>query len=518
MALLIACASLFTCTAPGRIGYPDDEIVYQTTASIYERGSLAIEGIPRRTGEHPSRPTGTFGWAPGRDGERYGFFGHGLSIVALPMYALGKVTLDHVPPLWRHAIRSDLFVFHPRTLTDDWLRLVVSLTNSLLTPFAALLLGLWARELGHGLRVSVVLASIYALATTAWPYSGTFVSEPLSTVLLLGSALAITRWRHERRRDLRAATRQLALAATLAGLSVHVHLLNLVAIPCLLGYAALPSLRERELWSSERRAWILALVLGSAGFALLLYGQWWRYGDPFESGRYHHYARWIWPFEALATTLIAPGRSVFLFSPPIALALLWWPAFWRRDRELAGFVLALVLIRLLLFCSRSDWHGGWGLGPRYFVPVIPFLLLPLLEPLSRWRELPKLGRIGFVAFISASTLLQAWLALHSIFQVLWSINHRFGREHYWKIADWQLWASPPIAYWELEQKTFGYLRAGKWTAARSSAQVELLSMGSWRVAAASGERGLFRIMQAIGLLGLCAGASLGWLLRRDRNP
>src|SRR5690606_35362215 len=112
LALLVLCSALFCCTAPGRIGYPDDEIVFQTTQSLVERGSFEVQGIAKRTGEREDRPTGTFGWAPGRDGRRYGFFGQGLSIVAVPSYLIADATVDRVPERWRSAIRSDLFTFH----------------------------------------------------------------------------------------------------------------------------------------------------------------------------------------------------------------------------------------------------------------------------------------------------------------------------------------------------------------------------------------------------------------------
>ena len=510
LALFIACASLHTCTARGRITYPDDEIVFQTTQSLAERGSLAIAGIPHRTGEKPSQPTGTFGWAKGRDGQRYGFFGHGLSIVALPMYALGRASLDHVEPHWRNAIRADLFAFHARGPEADWLRIVVSLTNCLITPFAALLLGVWARVLGASLRPAIALALIYALATTAWPYAGTFLSEPLSTVVLLGAALAVARWHRERTSG---RSRWLACAGLLAGLSVHVHLLNLIASPCLLGYAFAPTWRARS-WARERKAWALALGLGLLAVIGLLVDQAWRFGDPFETGRYADYGRWIWPFEALLTMLVAPGRSLILYSPPVLLAAFAWTELRRRDPDTAWFVLAIAGTRLLLVACRSDWHGGWGIGPRYLVPIVPFMVLPLIGPLERWRELGRARRWTHLSVIAGSIALQGWLAIHSIFQVMWMINQAHGRVRYWAVADWQLGAMPAVAFWRLEQPTFAFLRAGKWAAARASAQVDLLGMGAWRVAASVGETGLLRIFEVIGVVGLLAALALAWLIRR----
>ncbi|MFV8750733.1 hypothetical protein ACNOYE_09295 [Nannocystaceae bacterium ST9] len=509
--LLITCASLYTCTARGRITYPDDEIVFQTTQSLWERGSLAIAGIPHRTGEKPTQATGTFGWAEGREGRRYGFFGHGLSIVALSMYGLARASVDEVPANWRRAIRGDLFTFHARGHEADWLRIVVSLTNCLVTPLAVVLLGLWARVLGASLRPAIGLALIYAFASTAWPYAGTFLSEPLSAVVLLGAALAISRWRRDRARGQGA--RALALAGLLAGLSLHVHLLNAIAIPCLLGYAFAPTWRDRS-WSRERGAWALALGLGTLALIGLLLDQWWRFGDPFESGRYADYGRWIWPFEALLTMLVAPGRSLLIYSPPIVLGLFAWAELRRRDPDTAYFVLAIAATRLVLVACRSDWHGGWGIGPRYLVPIVPFLLLPLIGPLERWRELTRAGRRARLGLIAGSIALQGWLAIHSIFQIMWDINQAHGRVRYWKVADWQLDATPAIAFWRLEQPTLEFVLAGKWAAARGSAQVDLLVMGAWRVAASVGESGLLRIFQTIGALGLLAGLGLAWLVRR----
>lgn len=510
LAMVVACFALFTCTARGRITYPDDEIVFQTTQSLAEQGSLAIPGIAKRTGELPSHPTGTFGWAEGREGRRYGFFGHGLSIVALPIYALADASVDAVPLAWTRAMRGDLMVFHTRSRSADWQRMVVSLTNCLLTPIAALLLGLWARALGFGLRPALALAWIYALATAAWPYAGTFLSEPLSALVLLAAALAISRWHALREQGRGHAA--LALAGLLTGLSIHVHLLNLAAVPCLLAYALLPSWRAGTL-ARERNAWTLALALGTLALAALLFGQWWRFGDPFESGRLGRYGHWTAPFEGLLAMMVAPGRSLWLYSPPLILAAFAWPELRRRDPNTATFVLAIALVRLVLVACRSDWRGGWGIGPRYLVPIIPFLLLPLATWLERWRELGRPRRWTSLTLIAGATLMQAWLAIHAIFQVMWALNRQHGATRYWRVSDWQLDAMPALAFWRLEQPTIDFMLAGKWAAVRSSAQVDLLVMGAWRIAEATGDRSLLHTFQALGALGLLATLALVWLLR-----
>ena len=132
--LFWVCAALYLWTAPGRILFPDDEIVFQTTRALFERHSVAIEGIPRRTGELRDRADGTFGWAPGVDGKRYGFFGHALALAGLPGFALGKLGAAQAPAAWRHALRSNHYYLHARSQQADWTRFGVSLTNVWAAP------------------------------------------------------------------------------------------------------------------------------------------------------------------------------------------------------------------------------------------------------------------------------------------------------------------------------------------------------------------------------------------------
>ncbi len=498
LALLTLCTCIFLCTSPGRITYPDDEIVFQTTQSLVEDRDLAIAGIAKRTGERPDRPNGTFGWAQGRDGQRYGFFGQALSLVAIPMYMLADATVDRVPELWRYAVRSDLFTFHQRNLEADWLRLVVSLTNCLLTSLAAVLLGMYLRALGHGARVSVAMALIYALCTTAWPYSRTFLSEPLSVIVLLGAALAVTRWRSEGR------ARQLWAAGLLAGLSVHVHVLNVLAIPCVFAYAwARP-------YAQDRRAWVISLSLCGFAVAFLGLSQWWRFGSPFETGRFDHYGHWVWPFEALLTVVVAPGRSLLIYSPPLLLALWAWPALRRRDAGTAMFVLALTLTRLLFVACRSDWHGGWAIGPRYLVPTVPFLLVPLAGWLEGWNTRKVWQRFAALALFIGSSIFQAWLAAHSVFQIYWELNREHGRERYYFVSDWTLSAMPPVAFWRQQQAAWEFWQAGQGRAAMTTAQFDMLGFGAWRLSKLTEAGGLWSIMIGIAIVGAIAAAMLAW--------
>lgn len=101
--------------------------------------------------------------------------------------------------------------------------------------------------------------------------------------------------------------------------------------------------------------------------------------------------------------LFSPWRGLLLAAPVLWLAPLGWLALWRRDerrRELALFA-ALVTGFLLFNASFNGWHGGWSYAPRYLIPMLPFLALPLV---CVAQQRPRL-LAGFAALSIAVTTL-----------------------------------------------------------------------------------------------------------------
>jgi hypothetical protein len=75
--------------------------------------------------------------------------------------------------------------------------------------------------------------------------------------------------------------------------------------------------------------------------------------------------------------LFSPGKSVFLYNPPLILAALALPyalrarsSDWLKAAFLTAFPLVLLYSRLLF------WNGDWCWGPRYILFLVPIALLP----------------------------------------------------------------------------------------------------------------------------------------------
>jgi hypothetical protein len=374
-ALGVLAAVVYLWTAPGRIQFPDDEIVFQTAASLWDDGDLTIPGIARRTGEPRDRPTGSFGWETGRDGQRYGFFGHGLSLVAVPAYALASATAELVPPTWAHAVRSDHFVFHRRERRGDWTRLVVSLTNCVVTAMTAWLLTLWVAALGFLRRTALWTGLAYAFGTSAWAYSRTFLSEPLSGLCLVAAAYCVTRWPRG------------GAALVVAGWGDRgVLAARARAQPGLCALSFGPCAGDRRVAAARASGRGGGVLRWGAG--LLLLGQWLRFGDPLETGRFGYYSEFVAPWEGMVAQVGGAGAlAVFVLAGAAARAV--------RVGDAAAAAAGGVLV-----CGGGDsgcagWRsrraatgsagGVWG--PRHLVPVIPVAMLGFAAALERapWR-------------------------------------------------------------------------------------------------------------------------------------
>lgn len=87
--------------------------------------------------------------------------------------------------------------------------------------------------------------------------------------------------------------------------------------------------------------------------------------------------------EALVGITVSPYRGLFFLSPVLILAL--GGAVVRFRQGARGELLVIAACLLVFFgfnVTFNNWEGGFGIGPRYLLPVIPLLAI-LLFPLTR---------------------------------------------------------------------------------------------------------------------------------------
>jgi hypothetical protein len=190
--------------------------------------------------------------------------------------------------------------------------------------------------------------------------------------------------------------------------------------------------------------------------ALLLVGwyNWVRFGDPLQAGYslasdYYGFGS---PLSGISGLLFSPGRSVFLYSPILIAALAGLPLLWRQHRALTVAVVTIVVANLVLYGAYGAWWGGWDWGPRYLVPMTPFLVLPLLPLLQRWADLPRAARAVIYGLAAAGVLVQ-------VLDVSIDFQHQLQllRETGVQAPDAQWWTLQYSGIWRHGQAAVGLL-------------------------------------------------------------
>jgi hypothetical protein len=266
--------------------------------------------------------------------------------------------------------------------------------------------------LRHGASRRVARFAALALATGSlvWVYARYPFTEIVQVACFTGFFLAAS--------DLgRELSRRHALAVGFwAGLLVNT---KYVYVLCLPGAVLTLALAHRR---SPRP---LARALGHAGLGLLpgalmaLLYNYLRFGSPLKTGysgvagaMVENVALSCWGF------LFSPGKSIFIYVPPLLLAALGLRRFWRQHRTSGLLMLATVAPLALFYGAFPSWPGDWSWGPRYLVFAVPVLLLPMIGflPGLRWP-----GR----------TLAGAVLVAGIVVQLL---GNAFYWDHYLRIA------------------------------------------------------------------------------------
>ena len=98
--------------------------------------------------------------------------------------------------------------------------------------------------------------------------------------------------------------------------------------------------------------------------------------------------------DALWGLTFSEYRGLFFVSPVLLLAFIGAFRMQRRERAMIG---AIVAIFFLAIAGFNGWHGGWAFGPRYLLPIIPLVAIPMLY--VRGRALAIAGIVlGVLSF------------------------------------------------------------------------------------------------------------------------
>jgi uncharacterized membrane protein (GlpM family) len=288
----------------------------------------------------------------GRGGKVYGVAPVLQAAIHIPGAVLQRLAQKHVP---RQAALAWRFTCH--------------LAPVLLGALTCVLFFGLCRRLGAKPAAAALTTIALGLGSTLWVYSRYTYSEVLQTACFTGffAQLLETRRNPSRRSG--------ALLGMWAGLLVNSKYIYIVSAAGGAIYL-LAALRGR--WRVTLETAVAATVAALPFAALALLYNYARWSDPFaagydlssEAGIRENVAVGLWGM------FLSPGKSVFLYSPPLLASLIGLRRAIRRWPQFLPAALLTVAPPLLVYARLIFWSGDYAWGPRYLVFAVPVMLLP----------------------------------------------------------------------------------------------------------------------------------------------
>lgn len=250
------------------------------------------------------------------------------------------------------------------------------LACALFGALACVLFFLLCRQRRLSQRTSLAATAILAFGTTIWVYAHYSYSEIAQAALFTGLLLSVLRTDED---PTPTNARWLGLYA---GLLFGVKYIYAPGIAGAVVFLA---------WRHRRRVLPLIPHAALTGVPFLLASMIYNYlcwGSPTSTG-YTPYFATYWgenPAISLWGTFLSPGKSLFLYSPPLILGLAGIPRLVREHRAAWIAILATAAPVLLVY-SRYKLNGDWAWGPRFAVFAVPAFALSFavaLDHVKRW--------------------------------------------------------------------------------------------------------------------------------------
>lgn len=401
--------------------------------ALVEQGTTRIDAYVANTGDYAEFA-----------GHTYTDKAPGPAFVGLPLYAAVLPLIEH-PAINAHLARlagggalSGTLNPEGTGIQHDKVRhfvaqyLLTSVTVALPSAGLGVLVYLVLAQLGFSRGIRLLITLGYGLATPAVAYASNFYSHQFAAALLFGAFALLVLPSSTHRPEgvtwhlwkiLPRAGGIGAARALLFGLLCGFVLISeypAALIVAALGLYALPRLTLYQLGLTIAGG-LLPLIL-MAVYDLRSFGTIMPVG-------YSHSALWqdqhhtgflsiTYPRpEALWGLTFSPYRGLFVRAPWLLFAL---PGFviWWRSRTYPGAwatALAAVVALTLFYASSIMWWGGFTVGPRYLVPMLPFLAIAAaygIRPL--WRSLAGRATAG-VLVLAAGVLTWAELLARQSF-------------------------------------------------------------------------------------------------------
>lgn len=351
--VFLATFAVFLLASGREPPWGDGNVQYMVADGLVHRGTLAI---PKPWPDDQPR---------GRNDQNYSTYPLATSVIQIP----GLLVQDAIGAISPRARGLG------RPLTSH-------LAYAALGALTCALFYKLCRERRLSQRAASGATAVLAFATTIWVYAHYSYSEIAQAAAFTGLVREMLRLEAEPTPH---RARRFGLWAGLLFGVKYIYAASLIGAALYLAWALRKQRPQRLILAAASTA------LPSLIAALIYNALCW--GSPFATG-YSAYFDQYWgehPLVALWGMALSPGKSVFLYSPPLVLGLAALPRLWRDHRAACLAILAAGAPVVAVY-SRYKLNGDYAWGPRFIVFLVPVLGLGFAVLLDAWLRAPATKR------------------------------------------------------------------------------------------------------------------------------
>lgn len=362
------------------------------------------------------------------------------------------------------------FYYLATALSISPIFLVAFFVNSLIIALISLVVFCFSLDIYGSKKIALALAIIFTVCSFVLPYNTSLFPQPLQALCIISSAYFIYKSRdfdplvsctitkdegsnnsNSKSVCNRKGTYLIVLGGVFLGLSVFAHPTSTVVIPGFVAYCVF-------YMKYSKKKIIFFLISLAVMLVIVGFSNYFRFGSFTEFG-YFRYASWSWSnlgWIGLVGLWASPGAGLVFFFPPVILLPVAFKFMYRNNTGLFFLILYIIIVNWLYFGTLSylepiSWSGGLAWGPRYLIPVLPFITIALGTVLTHLRNkkqklslfkvsiVMSLCAIGFIINLLGTIVWIYYFHLYS-----WEKEQiwRYGGDKIWDQETWNLHYSP----------------------------------------------------------------------------
>lgn len=374
LTILFFFLSLYILTFKGIVA-GDNIFHYESAKNFIKTGSFSL---PKSIYTNPANKErlNPFFLSEGVDGKIYLALPQGLSIASVPIGSIGLIVENTVNKksfekfFYNENFDHRLTMYVLRKLPSAFF---IALINPIISALTILIFYKFCFSLTHSYKRSILFSTVLGLSSVLWSHSSIYWTHLIVTFCQFIAFYLIYSYSKSNKKFL------IFLSGIFLGYSFITRLETIIFIPLYILFIFLISKKFKK----SIRDTVFLLIPIIVFILLQLSWNYFRFGSIFNTGHFHQ-NHFMSSFKgnlikAIPFYLFSFSKGFFIFTPVLYLALITLKKFWQNYKILLIFILSFSFFYLLFYSKFIMFNAAPCYGPRFLVPITPFMLLILVK-------------------------------------------------------------------------------------------------------------------------------------------